>query len=63
MTHSKGRFVMPGAFYESCCFVWQAVIPLGTTQPAWGDAARADAWIKGTWEGWGTRAMAASPPT
>lgn len=34
MTHSKGRFVMPGAFYGSCCFVWQAVIPLGTIQPA-----------------------------
>lgn len=34
MTHSKGGFVMPGAFYKSCCSAWQAVIPLVTAQPA-----------------------------
>lgn len=51
---------MPGAFYESCCFARQAVIPSVTTQPARGDAARADALIKGTREGRVTHARAAS---
>lgn len=33
MTQSKGGFVMPGAFYKSCCSAWQTGIPLVTAQP------------------------------